>query len=1065
VEFRILGPLQVSHENTVLHIQGHRQNVTLALLLLEPDTVVPMERLIDAVWDDEPPSTARTQVQICVSALRRAFAKAGGDPMIDTRSPGYLLRLGAASLDSHDFEARVSAGRRALAAGDAGDAARQMRAALTLWRGNALASIDGTVVQQSVMHLNEQRLAVLSECFDAELNAGQSHELVAELVRLTQEYPLRERFRFQLMMALYRGGRQAEALEVYRATRGTLMDELGIEPSPDLKLLHQAILNGAELPVPGGAVVPTRRIADRGVVAAAGRESPPDAARPAETPVAGPSVPTWPHGTTPAVAVPRLLPGTIPDFTGRSAIVEQIVAASTCAAEERSVGVVPVNVISGRGGAGKTTLAVHAANLLAARFPQGQLFARLRVSGRAVDSADVLERFLRALGAPAPSIPGSLEERAELYRDLLASRRLLVVLDDAVSQQQVMPLLPGGSECAVIITSRRRLTGLPTVTRHEIGAFSQADAVEVLGRVVGVERIGAERDAAEGLCELCGNLPLAIRIVAARLAARPHWSVAALVDRLLDESRRLDELNYGEMGVRASISVTYDSLSSDAGRLLRLLALIEAPSFSSWVGSPLLQVDTLYAEDLLEELTESYLLDTEPNPVGEPVRYRFHDITRPFALERLAQEDSPAERRDALSRLIGALLSLTGEAHRRVYSGDYLLPARIAPRWPLPDGIADRLLADPLAWYEQERLSILAAVRQASAGGLAGHACDLALSTVPLYEARSYFSDWRESHETALKATCLTGDKRGEAAMRYSLGSLYMFEQQDAVAARQFSQAGELFEHLGDRHGVAMVLRNVAVLDRRCGNIEQALARWDEALGTFQVVGDRIAEAHVLYNMAQARIDCGEDGDARGLLERARDICRETGNRRVGAQVRHRLGELDLRGGNLDAACAEYNTTLGLVRESGDRIGECYALLGLASVDLRRGAAPNAVHRLTETLEIARATGERLVETRVLVTLAEAHLRTGDVAEAAALADRAFRNSESMGVALLKAQVLVTQGHVYRALGRQDDADQAWRLARAVTSCMNTRGTTVLAREIDQLLNSTDGAPPRAPAT
>jgi tetratricopeptide (TPR) repeat protein len=541
--------------------------------------------------------------------------------------------------------------------------------------------------------------------------------------------------------------------------------------------------------------------------------------------------------------------------------------------------------------------------------------------------------------------------------------------------------------------------------------------------------------------------------------------VAALVNRLLNESRRLDELNYGAMGVRASISLTYDTLSSDARRLLRLLALIDAPSFSSWVGSPLLQVDSLYAEDLVEELTESYLLDTEPNPVGEPVRYRFHDITRPFALERLAQEESPADRRESLARLIGALLHLAGEAHRREYSGDYLLPAGTAPRWPLPDGVTDRLLADPLAWYEQERLSILAAVRQAAAGGLAGHACDLALSTVPLYEARSYFSDWRESHETALKATCMTGDKRGEAAMRYSLGSLYMFEQQNAMAARQFTHAQELFKHLGDRHGVAMVLRNAAVLDRRCGNIERALARWDEALGTFQVVGDRIAEAHVLYNMAQARVDCGENADARGLLERAREICEETGNRRVGAQVRHRLGELNLRGGDLDAASAEYDTALRLVHESGDRIGECYALLGLANVDLRRDAAHAAVRRLTETLEIATAIGERLVETRVLVALAEACLLTGNVDEAAAHADRAFRTSESIGVTLLKAQVLVTQGRVYQALRRQDEADQAWRLASKVISCMNTGGTVVLSQEIDQLLDSTDGGPPRESVT
>ena len=1070
MEFLILGPLQVSHESTAIPIQGHRQNAALAMLLLEPGSIVRMERLIDAVWDDDPPSTARTQIQICMSALRRAFAAVGGSDMIDTRAPGYLLRLDGASLDSRAFDALVDAGRRAMAAGDASDAARQLRTALALWRGNALADIDGTVVQQSVAHLNEQRLVVLGECLDAQLSAGQSHELVGELIRLTHEYPLRERFRYQLMMALDRGGRRAEALEVYRAIRSTLMDELGIEPGRDLQLLHQAILSGESPPVAGSAVISAQRITEVGVVAADAPAPARDATGSGELPLKwsagppgppGPSALTLPNGGASAGSVPRLLPGTIPDFTGRSTLVEQIVATSACVAAERSAGVVPINMIYGRGGAGKTTLAVHAANLLAAHFPQGQLFARLRVGGRAVDGANVLERFLRMLGVPAASIPANLEERAELYRDLLASRRLLVVLDDAVSEQQVLPLLPGGSESAVIITSRRRLTGLPTVARHEIGAFSQADAVEMLGRIVGMTRIEAEPEAAEDLCRLCGKLPLAIRIVAARLAARPHWAVTTLVSRLRDESRRLDELNHGEMGVRASISLTYDSLSSDARRLLRLLALIEAPSFSSWVGSPLLHVDSLHAEDLFEELTESYLLHTEPNPAGEPTRYRFHDITRPFALERLAQEENPADRREALARLIEALLYLAGEAHRREYSGDYLLPAKTAPHWPLPYDVTDRLLADPLSWYEQERPSILAAVRQAAAGGLVAHACDLALSTVPLYEARSYFSDWRESHEIALKAACTTGDKRSEAAMRYSLGSLYMFQQQNAMAARQFTHAEELFKHLGDRHGVAMVLRNAAVLDRRRGDIERALARWDEALGTFHVVGDRIAEAHVLCNMAQARIDYGEGSDARGLLERAREICEETGNRRVGAQVRHRLGDLDLRGGNFDTAIAEYNTALGLVRESGDRIGECYVLLGLAKVDLRKHAARAAVRRLTEALEIAITIGERLVETRVRAAMAEAFLLTRDLEEAAAHADRAVRTSESIGVALLKAEVLVVQGRVCQARGKPDEADQAWRLANRVISAMKMRGPVVLSQEINELLDGTDHAPSR----
>jgi DNA-binding SARP family transcriptional activator/tetratricopeptide (TPR) repeat protein len=1028
MEFRILGPLEVSRENAVVKVGGPRQQTVLAMLLLEANHVIPVDRLIRAIWDEEPPTTSRGQVQICISTLRRQIMAAQHQQPIDSRPPGYLLKLDDGALDAHVFESGVAAARSARAAGDWPGAAAEFRGALALWRGEALSGITSRLVQQSVAQLNERRLAVLEERLECELHLGLHHDLAGELVRLVEEHPLRERLRALLMTALYRAGRQAEALEAYRRARSTLMDELGVEPGDELRRLHHAILNGAPVPklAPDLAPAPAPEPA---VLARGGDQA----------------------------QVPRLLPAAIPDFTGRRRLVDFLVStaaeAGTAGGGRQAVG---VNVIVGRGGAGKTTLAVQVAHQLAGTFPDGQLFARLRIGDSPVNPAGLLERFLRALGICGP-VPEGIEERAEMYRSLLGERRMLIVLDDALSEQQVAVLLPGSSRCSVIVTSRKRLTGLSAAQRVEVSGFSPRSAVELLTRIVGAARIEAEPDAVTALCELCAYLPLALRIVAARLAARPHWSVTDLVERLQDESRRLDELSHGEMGVRASISLTYDSLSPDAQRLFRRLALLEAPSFASWVGSPLLETEMLDAQDVLEELTEAYLLDTEVGAATGLTRYRFHDIMRPFARERLVADEDQADGHQALERLLGALLNLAGAAHRREYCGDFLLPRSGASRWPLPDALVGRLLASPLAWYEDERLSIVAAVRQAAASGLTEHSWDLALSAVALFESRAYFGDWRETHETALKAACRAGDRWGEAAMRYSLGSLDMFERQNERAERQLSRSLALYQQLDDRHGAALVLRNLAYLDRMTGNLERALARWDEALGTFQVVGDRIAEAHVLHNMAQVRLDFGEDEPAREFLDRAMLICDDLGNRRVGAQVLHRLGELYVRRGQLDQAAGAYRKVLMSVRESGDRAGECYALLGLATVLLKRGRPADATRALADAQDLADAIGERMVQARVALARAQAALRSGLPAEAAEQADRAERGFAELKASLLRAEALFVRGQVCLAAGDDRAALTAWQSGSALLSMLDPRSTASLSAELQRSLSASRG--------
>jgi DNA-binding SARP family transcriptional activator/tetratricopeptide (TPR) repeat protein len=1016
VEFKILGPLEAHHNGQQVRIGGPRQRIALAMMLLEPGKVIPLSRLIDAMWDGEPPATARAQVQICISNLRRTTAAVGGPDLIDTHSHGYLIRLEDRTLDLREFEAAVAEGRRSLAAGNPAEAAGQFRGALSLWRDPALSDISSTLVQNSVAHINELRLSVLESCLQAELLTGQFEDLVGELAKLTSEYPLRERFRALHMTALSRAGRQAEALGVYRSTHSTLTGELGIEPSKQLRDLHQTILNGDEVLDPPGL--------------------PPAAA----------AVPP------PRAAGPRMLPADIPDFTGRAKIVDAIVKTVTAAAAGgEPTYAVPVNVLFGQGGAGKTTLAVHIAHRLADQFPGGQLFARLRVGDQPASPHEILGRFLRALSVDGASLPDGIEERAELYRDLLSRQQILVTLDDAMSQKQISPLLPGSSTCSVLVTSRKRLTGLPAGHRYEVGAFSRRTAMELLTLVAGADRITAEPEAADALCQLSGNLPLVLRIVAARLAARPHWSVAALVERLADESRRLDEFSYGDMGMRASIAISYDSLSPDAQRLLRLLALSEAPDFAAWVGAPLLQADTLAATELIEELAESYLIDTKQGPAAEPVRYRFHDITRPFARERLLRDESPPERHAALERLLGALLYLTDEAHRREYSGAYLISASGASRWPLPERLTGQLLADPLTWYERERLSIIMGVRQAAASGLAEHSWDLAQGAVTLFETCSYFRDWRDTHEVALEAACRAGDRRGEAAMRYSLGSLYLFEQRNSLAAEQFAQAGELYADLGDEYGAALVMRNAAIIERRSGSLQQSLAHSQAALEVFRAVGDHVGQAHALHNLAQVWLDYGADDTAGDLLAEAADICRQVGNRRVYAQVQRQVGDLRLRRGDLDQAAEAYGAVLSIVRESHDRVGECYALVGMGRVDIRRGRPDSAEEMLAGVLKTADEIGDLAVASMVALALAEAQLAAGRLSAATGSADRALRQCERADSALLTAQVLTVMGQIHRAAGEPRQASEVWHRAGKILAKMQISGAGFLSTELSRL--------------
>jgi DNA-binding SARP family transcriptional activator len=978
VEFRILGPVEVTVGPERLELGGARQRIVLATLLLNPDTVVTAGRLETAIYGEDPPLTSRSQVHISISALRRLFASKGHAATITTREQGYVLEIGDGQLDSQRFDALVAGARAARNSGQADLAVANYRDALRLWRGPALEGIDSQSLQATASRLDEQRIVANEERIELELDLGRHHELVGELAELVAGFPLRERLRGQLMLALYRCGRQADALAVYRQTRHTLIDELGIEPGERLRRLEQAILAcdpGLDAPAEPVVVHAVRRPA------------------------------------------PGLLPANIGDFTGRVEYISEIRRCLLPSAGTEARVAVPIVVITGKGGVGKTSLAVHASHGLAGQFPDGQLFADLHgASAHPVDPMDVLGRFLRALGVPGAQLPDGLDERAEVYRNLLAGRRVLVVLDDSAGERQASPLLPGSATAAVIVTSRRRLGGLAVASRIELDVLDSDQSVNLLARIAG-GRVHAQPEAAVSVAASCGHLPLALRIAGARLASLPHWSVQQLAERLADQARRLDELRHGALGIRASISVTYEGSSEQARRLLRRLAVLDAPVFSGWVSAALLDQPVVQAQDLLDELLTANLVETTGTGAGAHSQYRLHELIRIFARERLAAEEPATVQAAALERALGGLLHLAGEAHQRHYGGDYVRLESDASQWPLPKQLVEQLVSDPLSWYERERAALVSGVRQAARAGLTELCWSLAFGATTLFEARAYHDDWRETHDVALAAMRTAQHARGQAAVLYSLGTLYLTQMRLDLADRAFSEAAQLFRDARDDRGTALVHSEIASLDRMSGRLEDATRGYGRALAMFREAGDHAAAAYALKNLSRVKLDSGELDAARELLADALDLARTARAGRIEAQVLNQLGEAYLLAGDATGAVAAFESALVKVRSLGDPIGEAWVLRGAGIAKTRLGEFGPARRALLRAAELASTTGDRLAEARTLLALSELALASGDPARAIVLCQRASETFRDRQAPVYAADALTALGEAHAAAG------------------------------------------------
>ncbi|MEV4738703.1 BTAD domain-containing putative transcriptional regulator [Streptomyces sp. NPDC049555] len=943
--FRILGPLDISAGGAPVTLTGARQRTIMSMLLLAPNRVVSVETLADAVWNGRPPATARNQIAICVSALRKTLkATVGADDVLVTSHPGYMLFAGEHRIDAVEFEERAALGREAARSGRPEEACAHFEEALAMWRGPALEGITAERAQAEATRLNEMRLDVHEEHAGLRLEMGHHRELIGELTAFVREHPLRETAKAHLMLAQYRSGRRAEALETYRDGQRLLAEELGIDPGPALQELHEEIL--------------------------------------ADSPRL--TLPAEPVALVPSATVPAQLPSAVASFTGR----RRELAALDTLLDHLGGPALPVGSLTGIGGVGKTALAVHWARQVAVRFPDGQLFADLRGYDEEEPRrpSAVLDRFLRALGVPAPQIPADQNERTALFRSVLDGRRVLIVLDNARSFQQIRPLLPGSGRCCVLITSRDPMGGALAgdyafVPLH-LDALGQDEAIALLSRVVGDDRLTADPVAAARLAALCDGLPLALRIAAARLTAKPHWTVRSLVARLEDQHRRLDELSPDERGVRAGLRLSYRDLPEATARMFRLLATVNVPDFAAWAGAALLDIDPLDAEDLIEELVDAQFVVPVGTTTGH-VRYRFQGLPRLFARERALAQDAAPDLRRAVRRVLGAWLALAAEAHRRVYGGDYTVLHGPAPLHPLPAHLTDSLLQDPMEWFESERTAITGLVEQAARDAESAFAWDLTMTSVTLFQNRNYLEDWRHSCEAALAAARQTGDRLGEAVMLHSLGTLEIVEWSYDRAGEHLTDALRLFEELGQDQGRALVLRNLALCARHDGELDHARDLGHRSLEIFRAVGDRYAEAHVLGMLAQVELERGDPRASLQLSSEAVARSRALGTARGEAQSTVRLAEALLHQGDGQRAEEAGRRALDLVRAGGDRRGEAHALRALGEALWCQGRTLEAEEAVREALRVAGKVPDRYLEGRARVVLGSLVLLHGDAAGAA----------------------------------------------------------------------------------
>ncbi|WP_239590378.1 AfsR/SARP family transcriptional regulator [Streptomyces aureoverticillatus] len=865
LRFQVLGPVRAWCGTEALPEGRPQERALLTALLLRDGRTATASELIDAIWGQAPPAQALPALRTYASRLRKAL----GRRTLVSEAGGYAIALPEGALDLALCETYEAQAAEARTAHDPHRARSALRDALALWNGEPLAGVPGPFADAQRSRLAEWRLALLEHRLALDLELGGHLDAVSELTSLTAEHPLREGLRALLMMALYRGGRQGEALGVYADTRRMLDEELGVSPGPELTALHQRVLH-----------------ADPGLAAPTGTggedEPPPQPAHLAQ------------------------LPAELADFTGRAAAAAHL-RQDLLRDPDR---VMAIASVRGLGGVGKTTLAVRVAHDVRGHFPGGQLYADLLgQSARPARPQDVLGAFLRALGVPDSALPEDHEERSALYRSTLAGRRVLVLLDNAHSEAQVRPLLPGAPGCAVLITSRARLVAVPGAQVLDLDVMTEQEALVLFARIVGAPRAEAEPTACRDTVAACGHLPLAIRIAAARLVARPAWAVSTLAGRLADERRRLDQLRLGDLAVDASFELGYGQLEATQARAFRRLALPDGLDISLAAAAAVLDENEDTSELLLESLVDTSLLES-----AAAGRYHYHDLLRLFARDRAVHEDPGGDRTAALSRLLGFYLATACHAYELENPGDRLVE-HLAPTERQALLFDDRQQA--LDWVYSEGPALLACVRQCAAEpALAPMAADVLLVTQDLMESGAYRQTYASASSAVAEEARRGGDPRTEGRARVVLGQVHHLAGRAERAREEAERAHALGATADDALTLGYAPNLLGLLAILHGRHQAAAGCFTQALSAFRADGNRYGETAMLMNLGRAQLGLGQTESAIAASEQSVELWRELGATLRLANGYYALGLALHEAGRYDEALQRFDQGLEMFRES-----------------------------------------------------------------------------------------------------------------------------------------------------
>jgi DNA-binding SARP family transcriptional activator len=991
--FRLLGPLQVGRGPHWSTIRANQQRVVLAVLLAESGRVVSADQLIDEVWGERPPRSAAVTLQGYVARLRRLL----DDGSLVTRDRGYELVVAEDDVDATVFDRGVAAGRAALAAGDLDAALRHLSGALALWRGRALADVPASpTVVRYADRLERSRLDAVEARLDTMLALGRHAEVVGEASTLVDEDPLRERFWAQLMLAHYRSGHRAEALAAYRHARQVLADQLGLEPSAELRELEREILEG------GG------------------------------------------HGG--GRVTPAQLPADIPGFTGRDSYLKQLDGLLPGPDDDRPVLV--ISTIAGAAGVGKTALAVHWAHRVRERFPDGQLYVNLRgyAAGEPLRPVEALAGFLVTLGVPAEEVPTEDEPAAALYRSLLAGKRMLVLLDNARAADQVRPLLPGSPGCLVLVTSRDRLGGLIArdgAIRLDLDALTVDESVALLTRLLGPRRAAGEPAAVAELARRCDHLPLALRIAGANLAAHPVRRIAAYAAELAggDRLRALEVDGDAQAGVRVAFDHSYLALPADAQRLFRLLGLPPGPDITAPAAAALGGIASDQAGKLLRRLAAAHLIDE-----STPDRYVVHDLLRHYAAQRAATEDGGADRQAALDRLYGYYVDAADAASALLYP-HVLRPPHTG------SGTGFDAHAPALAWLDAELANLVAAVVHTAEAGPLPVAWRLGALLRGYFVSRVRTVEWGMVAAAGVAAADADGDPHGRIATHLNLALLQYFQRRPASTLEHATSALELARQVGWREGTSSALNTIGnaqtmlgqlmlaadcysqalAIDREIGwspgqatkltnlgatytvlgQLELGAEKLTEALDIYRQTGSRIGEGEILARLGGVYHTLGRFGDAVASLTEALAMHRELGDTDFEVQTLRLLAEVHRDDGRPADALRFAESAVTLARESGDRWNEANALDTRGAIKQHLGQYAQAIGDHQQAVEVARTMVDHYLESEVLTRLATARFHLGQLAQSHEDVEAALSIARRYGYRVLEGQALTTLAEVY----------------------------------------------------